>query len=356
MCANSPHYTRSIMVKAARRTNTVRIATIKKNEPGKSVDINQSGKTQVVEISKKMGPPLVTIVTPVYNQGDSIGETIRSVLNQTYRDVEYIIVDDGSTDETAAAVKKFGKRVDYYYQKNKGQAAALNAGWRRGKGALLGYLSADDLLAADAVTRMVKFITTHKVEIAYCDYDLIDGESNLIREVSCEEFERRRLTVDLHCAPGPGAFFTREVFQKLGGWNEVLCQVPDYEFWLRASETFTFKRKAESLAKFRVHKASSSFRPISEARSREIVQVVDAYWNGHNGKDACRARAMARVIEAKHHFNARRYANGIHASTHAAVMCPGLVITASFWRVLLSGAFRRIAFSLRPYLVQKRTS
>ena len=101
--------------------------------------------------------PLVTIVTPSFNQGQFIEETILSVLNQTYKNIQYIIVDGGSTDKTMEVVNKYRDRVDIIiHEKDKGQADAINKGFRLAKGELVGWINSDDILYPDCLESIVE--------------------------------------------------------------------------------------------------------------------------------------------------------------------------------------------------------
>ena len=92
-----------------------------------------------------MQDPLVTIVTPSYNQGNFIRATIESVLSQNYPHVQYIIMDGGSTDETASVVKDYASRLTFISEKDRGQSHAINKGFRMAQGSILAWLNSDDL-------------------------------------------------------------------------------------------------------------------------------------------------------------------------------------------------------------------
>ena len=96
-------------------------------------------------------PPLVTIVTPSYNQGRFIEETILSVLNQDYPSIEYIVMDGGSTDQTLDILRKYTGRLTWYSEKDKGQSDAINKGLRLAKGEILAYLNSDDTYLPGAI-------------------------------------------------------------------------------------------------------------------------------------------------------------------------------------------------------------
>src|SRR5436309_8635113 len=109
--------------------------------------------------TRGMELPLVSIVTPVYNQSDYLAEAIESILAQDYPHLEYIVINDGSTDRTVEVLAKYSGRVRWESQENLGQAATLNRGWRRSIGSILSYLSADDVLLPGVVSSAVRILS-----------------------------------------------------------------------------------------------------------------------------------------------------------------------------------------------------
>lgn len=292
--------------------------------------------------------PLVSIVTPAYNQAGYLAETIESVLAQEYPNIEYIVLDDGSTDSTPEVLQRYNGRVRWERQDNMGQARTLNRGWSMSGGSLLGYLSSDDRLKPDAVGQMVRALVNQPESVvAYCDFDLIDAKGRSFRTVYAEDFNADRLRVDLVCQPGPGALFRREVFEKTGGWIGQLRQVPDFEFWLRASRFGPFVRVPRVLAHYRIHDGSASFRPTTTERSMEIVEVMSAYWGVRSGPQVRRSLATAHQIAAKSHAQSGRLGACIVEWRKAAHYFPAIVLSIRPWRMIFSGLVRRMVYQLR---------
>ena len=140
----------------------------------------------------------VTIITPTYNRSDLIEETIISVLNQSYKNLEYIVIDDGSTDNTRDIVNKYKGKLKYIYQENKGQAAALNYGFEIAKGEYIGYLISDDLLHVDAIKELVQALDESKeFVLTYCDWSLINQNSKVIRKMTGIDYSEKYLYLSL---------------------------------------------------------------------------------------------------------------------------------------------------------------
>lgn len=299
-----------------------------------------------------IAPVLVTIVTPAYNQADFLAATIESVLAQDYPHIEYIVIDDGSSDDSLAVAQRYADRgVTVLTQANAGQAATLNRGWGLANGEVLAYLSSDDCLRPNAVSKMVAALSSKPhAAVAYCDFSLIDALGRRMRGVQTEDFSAERLCVDLVCQPGPGAFFRREVFDRTGGWDASLRQVPDFEFWLRAVQVGDFVRVPECLAEYRIHEGSASFRVMAEPRAEEIVNVVRRHLAAKSLLDRDRARlaeARAMAMAAKNHAQSGRPGRAILFFTKAVALKPGLVLELGVWRQLLVGMLRRGYYSLK---------
>jgi glycosyltransferase involved in cell wall biosynthesis len=291
--------------------------------------------------------PWVTLVTPAYNQSEFLAETIDSVLAQDYPKLEYIVLDDGSTDATPDVLSRYDGRISHDRHSNIGQSRTLNRGWSMARGSLIGYLSSDDLLEPSAVSRLVTALQANPdAAVAYVDYKLIDAKSRSFREIKAEDFDARRLCVDLVCQPGPGTLMRRKVFDQTGGWSPRFQQVPDFEFWLRASRFGRFIRIPEQLARYRIHEGSATFRAMTQERSVEIIEVMAHYWQASNTRDAKQSVANAHLIAAKNSVQAGRVTQALAHWFSACQLRPAIVILPRVWRMLLSGYLRRFAFSL----------
>lgn len=306
-------------------------------------------KSKSSQITKK---PLVTIVTPAYNQGEYLEATMRSVLTQDYPALEYIVIDDGSSDDSLLIAKRVASeypgRVTVLTKPNSGQAETLNIGWGMAKGEILAYLSSDDCLMPQAVSCMVaKLQKNPEASVVYCDFWLIDAEGRRLRETLTEDFSVDRMCIDLICQPGPGAFFRRIVVDRTGGWNPALRQVPDFEFWLRALRHGPFVRVAESLAEYRIHEGSASFRAMSVDRANEIVRVVENYISGDLSNRSARfALARANAFASKNHAQSGRFFAAIICFGRALWFNPIIFFEFKTWRGLIAGFLRRNYYKL----------
>jgi glycosyltransferase involved in cell wall biosynthesis len=304
--------------------------------------------------------PLVSIVTPAYNQSEYLAAAMKSVLEQDYPALEYIVIDDGSRDDTwdvaTAQAAAYPGRVQVLRQDNAGQAATLNRGWAMSRGSILAYLSSDDLLCPGAVRTMVAALQARlDLGVAYCDCWLIDSNGHRIRPHLAEDFDVQAMQVGLVCHPGPAAFFRREVFETVGGWDVRRRQVPDFEFWLRASRRFAFARVPQPLAEYRIHEGSASFQVMSPERADEIVRVVEGFWLGHEAsREARRSLAQSCAIAAKNHQQSGRPLAALRRFAKALWLRPALAGEPQLWRMMLAGAVRRIYY--RSLAIVRRAS
>jgi glycosyltransferase involved in cell wall biosynthesis len=291
--------------------------------------------------------PLVTIVTPTFNQAEFLEETILSVLSQDYRELEYIVINDGSTDETSKILERYKDRLVVIHQANLGQSATLNKGWKLASGKLIGYISSDDLLQPNAVSVLVQaLMASEEAVLAYPNYEVINKVGTRIGTVTVEEFDFERLTVDLICTIGPGALFIREAFEKAGGWDFRFRQVPDIDFWFRLIKFGKFIKVDQILASSRLHEASATYRRMSFRRSVEIVVSVKKLWNGVD--DPVRrqkALGKAHLVSGRNNLQSGRVKVGLSFITSAALIEPSLLLTRSFWYTLVQG-FRTNLYKL----------
>ena len=179
---------------------------------------------------------LITIVTPSYNQGQFIEETILSVLNQSYKNIQYIIVDGGSTDQTMEVVNKYKNQIDIIiHEKDQGQTDAINKGFKLAKGELVGWINSDDILYEDCVEKIVDLYKKNKTGgIFYCSkLDWINKKSEIIKTVSVNIPNRDYLINENYNLIQQGSFYNYKIIEKVGFLNESIHYCMDLELWLR---------------------------------------------------------------------------------------------------------------------------
>jgi glycosyltransferase involved in cell wall biosynthesis len=209
--------------------------------------------------------PKISIITPSLNQGDFIEQTILSVLSQDYPNLEYLVVDGGSSDATLGVLAKYSGKVTWLSEVDKGQTDAINKGLRRATGSIVGYLNADDLLLPG---------TLKKVEQAFSNHPQTGWVTGKCRIVDEENNEIRRpitvyknILLGLHSFSSllmtnyisqPATFWRREALESIGYLDENLRYVMDYEYWLRLYSKSPPVFIPEYLAAFKIHQSSKT--------------------------------------------------------------------------------------------------
>jgi glycosyltransferase involved in cell wall biosynthesis len=202
----------------------------------------------------------VSIITPSYNQGMYLEQTIQSVLNQTYRNIEYLVIDGGSTDNSVDIIKKHEKSIAYWISEpDNGQADAINKGFKRADGELVCWVNSDDILYPDYVSDRVRQFKE------YTDADMIYGDAEQGPEPSIKRLRKGRRTSikDMlkyaECPiPQQSAMWRRGVIEKIGylapQWHVVL----DREYFTRIAANCSIKYVPGAVAFFRNHERSKS--------------------------------------------------------------------------------------------------
>ncbi len=291
--------------------------------------------------------PLVSLVIPAYNHAGYLAAAVNSVLAQDYPKVELIVIDDGSTDDTAAVLAELGEGFYRKTQANIGQSLTLTRGWSMAKGEVLGYLSADDLLEPGAVTSAVAALMTMPTIVAtYCDFHLIDPESRRVRTVRLPEFSYEHMLTRVSCPIGPGAFFRRSVYLKSGPWSPQYRQMPDYDFWLRIGLHGRIFHLSQVLASFRLHEGSQTYSVTTPERAAEPIQIVTGVLNEPAAMGLDRvlkncALASANLVSAQLHLRAGRLRRAWQCIQQALRHSPKEVLSPRTMRKLANAAINR---------------
>jgi glycosyltransferase involved in cell wall biosynthesis len=273
---------------------------------------------------------------------------IDSILVQDYPNIELIVIDDGSTDGSRDILAQYTGRFRWEAQPNQGQVATLNRGWSMSRGEILAYLSADDLLLQSAVSNAVRCLQENPdAVLSYCDFNLIDPDSAVVRRVRAPQFNYREMVTKFVCPPGPGAFFRRSAFEKAGTWHTGFRQMLDYEYWLRLGLHGRFVRIPEVLAAYRVHLGSQTFASTAQIRPEEPIQIIEAYFDGplvpETLRDA-RAEALgtAHLYSAHLHFRVGKYRQGLTAIRRGLALYPRNMLSLRPLRIAFNILFNRI--------------
>jgi len=210
-----------------------------------------------------MKQPSIGIITPSYNQGAFISETIDSVLGQDYPGVVYRVIDGGSTDGTLAVLRSYGSRVDWVSEPDEGQASAINKGMRGLSTDIVAFINSDDAYLPGALSTVAAYFADHPDAVWLTgDHFLIDARGKHIRsyESAYKRMLRRRPTLARLAMANyivqPSTFWRKTLLDEIGFFDESLRYCFDYDFWMRALQRHPLHVVGRPLSLFRVHGAS----------------------------------------------------------------------------------------------------
>lgn len=203
-----------------------------------------------------------SIVTPSFNQGQYIRETIESVLAQKGDfEVEYFVIDGGSTDETQDILREYEGRLTWWVQSGKGQSQAINEGFARAKGDMLAWINSDDYYAPDAFAEIAEQWREHPDTDLFCGQCYFKFETESAHRTDLrtpEEPTLENVTVRGHRIYQPSAFFTKRISDHIGLLDETLHYVMDYDLWVRILRGAHARLVPHPLATFRIWGASKT--------------------------------------------------------------------------------------------------
>lgn len=208
--------------------------------------------------------PLASIIIPVYNGENYLQEAIDSAIAQTYKNIEIIVVDDGSTDATAEISRMYGSRIRYVYQENRGQSAALNAGIKVMRGDYFNWLSHDDVFYSTKVEQQMNMLRLRNFDkryFIYSDYEVIDSEGAHVSWQTHEEMNENNFVfrlLDGGSINGCTVMIHRQTLLELGLFNIERPHTSDIELFVRLGLENTPIRIHLPLVKSRAHQKQAS--------------------------------------------------------------------------------------------------
>jgi glycosyltransferase involved in cell wall biosynthesis len=199
--------------------------------------------------------PLVSIVTPSFNQARYIEATMQSVFAQDYPRIEYMVVDGGSNDGTVDLIKKHEDKIAWWVsEKDKGQTDAINRGFERANGEILAWLNSDDTYEQGAVSAAVKFLQEHpEVGLVYGDCNFINEEGRVIGRFNSAQTDHRLLRRGYVHIPQQTAFFRAGLWRQVGPLDPSFYFAMDYDLWTRIAARSEIKYVPQTWANFRLH-------------------------------------------------------------------------------------------------------
>lgn len=220
--------------------------------------------------------PLISVITPSYNQGRYLEQTITSVLEQDYPRIEHIVIDGGSQDETVSILKRY-PHLKWISEPDQGQADALNKGLRMVTGDLVGWVNSDDFYAKSVFQRISEIFEDESVQWAVGDVVNYYDSSRTEVYVASETVTFESLIQNPDSVRQPGVFFRRELLRSAGGWDPTLHMVMDLDLWFRLARIKPPRMVHEPTAYFRIHPEQKTRAALFARQTREIDGVLKRY-------------------------------------------------------------------------------
>ncbi len=222
-----------------------------------------------------MSLPRITIVTPSFNQGEYLEQTIRSVLEQGYPNLEHIIMDGGSTDGSVDIIRRYADRVSYWHSTpDEGQADAIAKGFEMATGDILGWLNSDDILMPDSLFTVARKFPSKGNGVALAGGLILIDESGEPFKVGIPSRRRywRTMLLGGHGVGQMATFWSKEAWDNTGGVDKTLLYAFDYDLFIKLRRIGEFKLIANYLAGFRRHSTQkgNTMREVAKAEAQMI--------------------------------------------------------------------------------------
>jgi glycosyltransferase involved in cell wall biosynthesis len=204
--------------------------------------------------------PLVSIVTPSFNQARYLEATIQSVLSQDYPRLEYVIVDGGSTDGSLEIIKKYSDKLAWWVsEKDQGQTDALNKGFMHAHGDIFAWLNSDDTYEPGAVSASARYLGSQPaIGLVYGDANYINAVGHVIGKFPSAQTDLSRLRRGYVHIPQQAAFFRANLWRSVGPLDPSFYFAMDYDLWVRISARAEIKYLHQTWANFRLHTAGKT--------------------------------------------------------------------------------------------------
>ena len=217
-------------------------------------------------------------MTPCLNAARFIEETIQSVLAQDYPNIEYIVLDGGSTDGTLEILEKYGRRLTFVSKPDRGASEAIQRGFDMSRGEIFAYLCADDTYHPGAIRRAVEHLQNHPEDAGvYGDAYWVREDGRTLGVYPTQDFDPETLAAMCYICQ-PTSFVRRHIFKNLGGLNTGLECSFDYDFWLRLGKQYRMGRVAGFLANSRMHRENKTL-----GRRHKVFRETIAALKRHRG-------------------------------------------------------------------------
>ena len=284
--------------------------------------------------------PLVSIITPSFNQADFLRDTIESVLNQDYPSIEYIIVDGGSSDGSQEIIKSYSDRLSWWISEpDQGQADAINKGFQRAQGEIITWLNSDDMYLPRTISKVVNvFQNKPDAGMIYGDAVSSDKDGRLLNELRFDSWHLKEL-LEFNIICQPAVFMKRSILERSGYLDLSYHFFLDHQLWIRIARETNLVHQPQIWAVSRYHDRAKNVTMISQV-GEEAYRILD--W-------AAAEPDLANIIDKNH----RRIWAGAHQINARYLLDGGLsfqafkkyIQAAWIWFPSITGYWHRFIFS-----------
>ncbi|AFY90063.1 glycosyl transferase family 2 [Chroococcidiopsis thermalis PCC 7203] len=276
--------------------------------------------------------PLVSIITPSYNQGKFIRKTIESVLTQNYEKIEYWVIDGGSTDETISILKEYesDSRFHWISESDRGQSDAINKGLARIKGEIFSWLNSDDVLVQNALFKVVSaWMEAEQPSIIYGLARFIDECDNDLGLCprQCPDMTLEKIIAWKYHLPQPAVFAPVESVREVGGIDLSLHYAMDFDLWIKLAEKIPLKHISYNLALFRLHSASKTF-TITTSLVNDIAEVLSRA-KKRGILDDKQAQSCVNLLSAKMYMEIGNFSKALVKLKSAVMINPSVTLESA---------------------------
>ncbi len=282
--------------------------------------------------------PLVTIVTPSYNQARFLEQTMRSVLEQDYLNIEYMVVDGGSTDGSVDIIKKYSNRLKWWVsEKDNGQAEAINKGFARANGEIIAWVNSDDYYMPGTVSSAVKALSDHpEAGFVYGKVQVVDKDEKILNKLSYGNWGLKDL-LSFHIIGQPAVFMRRDLLEKVGYLDQTYHCLLDHHLWIRLAEQSGMAYIPSLWASAHYHEDCKNLAIASEfgKEAKRMVQWMQASPQFHDLFEQNRKLILAGAerFDAFYLLDAKDYSASFRAYWKAFWLNPATV-TPEWYRLI----------------------
>ena len=222
--------------------------------------------------------PTVSVIIPTYNRAKLVVQAIESVLNQTYRKIEIIVVDDGSTDNTLEVLKQYEGNIKYIFQERSERSKARNEGYRHSRGDFISFLDSDDLWLPTKIEKQIEVMNERPdVDVVYTGIEFIDGNGKLLVGDTCWDSPQREvlyedlMTHNVITGTTSSVMVRRTCLDKVGLFDDSMNTCEDLDLYRRIAQNYKFHKIELPLVKFRIHAGNTQRNSTAMAKGWETT-------------------------------------------------------------------------------------